>query len=41
MKEFKDSKGRPWQLAVNCDTIEGAMAQVIGSAKSMGLQVVE
>ena len=23
MKEFKDSKGRPWQLAVNCDTIEG------------------
>ena len=26
---------------LNCDTIEGAMAQVIGSAKSMGLQVVE
>ena len=26
---------------LNCDTIEAAMAQVIGSAKSMGLQVVE
>ena len=26
---------------LNCDTIESAMAQVIGSARSMGLQVVE
>ena len=26
---------------LNCDTIEAAMAQVIGSARSMGLQVVE
>ena len=26
---------------LNCDTIEGAMAQVVGSARSMGLQVVE
>jgi large subunit ribosomal protein L11 len=26
---------------LNCDSIESAMAQVIGSARSMGLQVVE
>jgi len=26
---------------LNCDTIESAMAQIIGSARSMGLQVVE
>ena len=26
---------------LNCDTIEAAMAQVAGSARSMGLQVVE
>ena len=26
---------------LNCDTIESAMAQVAGSARSMGLQVVE
>ena len=26
---------------LNCDTVESAMAQVIGSARSMGLQVVE
>ena len=26
---------------LNCDTVEAAMAQVIGSARSMGLQVVE
>ncbi len=26
---------------LNCDSIEGAMAQIIGSARSMGLQVVE
>jgi large subunit ribosomal protein L11 len=26
---------------LNCDSIESAMAQVVGSARSMGLQVVE
>src|SRR3954464_3924810 len=26
---------------LNCDSIESAMAQIIGSARSMGLQVVE
>jgi large subunit ribosomal protein L11 len=26
---------------LNCDTVESAMAQVVGSARSMGLQVVE
>ena len=26
---------------LNCDTVELAMAQIIGSARSMGLQVVE
>ena len=26
---------------LNCDTIESAMAQIIGSARSMGLQVVD
>ena len=26
---------------LNCDSIEAAMAQVVGSARSMGLQVVE
>ena len=26
---------------LNCDTVEAAMAQVVGSARSMGLQVVE
>ena len=26
---------------LNCDTVEAAMAQIIGSARSMGLQVVE
>ena len=26
---------------LNCDSLESAMAQVIGSARSMGLQVVE
>ena len=26
---------------LNCDTVESAMAQIIGSARSMGLQVVE
>ena len=26
---------------LNCDSIEGAMAQIIGSARSMGLQVVD
>ena len=26
---------------LNCDSVEGAMAQVVGSARSMGLQVVE
>ena len=27
--------------ALICDTVESAMAQVVGSARSMGLQVVE
>ena len=26
---------------LNCDTVESAMAQIIGSARSMGLQVVD
>src|SRR5580698_9083585 len=26
---------------LNCDSVESAMAQVVGSARSMGLQVVE
>jgi large subunit ribosomal protein L11 len=26
---------------LNCDTVESAVAQVVGSARSMGLQVVE
>ena len=26
---------------LNCDSIESAMAQIIGSARSMGLQVVD
>ena len=26
---------------LNCDTVESAMAQIVGSARSMGLQVVE
>jgi large subunit ribosomal protein L11 len=26
---------------LNCDSVEAAMAQVVGSARSMGLQVVE
>jgi large subunit ribosomal protein L11 len=26
---------------LNCDSVESAMAQIAGSARSMGLQVVE
>jgi large subunit ribosomal protein L11 len=26
---------------LNCDTVESAMAQIMGSARSMGLQVVD
>ena len=26
---------------LNCDSVESAMAQVVGSARSMGIQVVE
>jgi len=36
--EFRAEKKMP---DLNCDTVESAMAQVVGSARSMGLQVVE